>query len=191
METLKLESKATALILIDLQQGVVANTTLPHAAMDVVKRCAALAETFRKKGSAVIYVHVDMANLLQLPVDQPSRDPNAPPPPLGASELVPEAGKQPGDTLITKRFWDAFGRTDLEKILRERGTTTIVLGGISTNFGVESTARTAASLGFAVILAEDTASSRSVEAHRFAIETIFPRLGRVRSAKQIEEGLVT
>lgn len=88
--------------------------------------------------------------------------------------------------MITKRFWGAFGGTNLENELRQRGIETVVFGGIATNFGVESTARTAAELGFNVVFLEDAMSSMEAEMHRFAVEKIFPRLGRVRKAEQIQ-----
>jgi nicotinamidase-related amidase len=185
MSPLSLSPQTTALILIDLQHAVVSRQTAPHPAQAVVETCAALAARFRAKGALVVYVHVDLAHFRILPADAPSRDPNAPPPPPQASELVPEAGRQPGDLLITKRSWGAFEQTDLEHHLRQRGIQTIVLGGIATNFGVESTARTAAGLGFAVVFAEDAMTSLSADAHHFALQTIFPRLGRVRSADEI------
>jgi nicotinamidase-related amidase len=185
MDALTLDARTTALILIDLQQAIVGRPLAPHTGADVVRRCREMAEAFRRRGAMVAYVHVDLANL-QMPVaDRPARDPAAPPPPPSASELVPEAGFQQGDLLVTKRQWNAFRGTDLEQRLRERGIQTVVLGGIATNFGVESTARTAAELRLAVVLAEDAMTSLSAEAHRFAIETIFPRLGRVRKTGDI------
>jgi nicotinamidase-related amidase len=185
MLDLVLQPRTTALILIDLQQAIVGRQTAPHSAADVVKRSAALATAFRAKGATVIYVRVDLADMLTLPVDSPTRDPNAPPPPAAASELVAEAGAHPGDLVITKRQWGAFFGTDLEEQLRRRGIRTVVLGGIATNFGVESTARAAAGLGFELVLAEDATTTFSAEAHRFAYENIFPRLGRVRSTEQV------
>ena len=160
--------------------------TEPYAAPDVVSNCAELATVFRSQGASVIFVRVDLANFQKLTVDMPSRDPNAPPLPAIASELVREAGWEPGDLVITKRHWSAFLGTDLEHQLIERGVRTIVLGGISTNYGVESTARDAAGLGFDVVLVEDAMTSRSADAHRFAVETIFPRLGRVRKFDQLK-----
>ncbi|MGO9446613.1 MAG: isochorismatase family protein [Thiobacillaceae bacterium] len=185
MQSIELDWKTSALILIDLQNSVVARKVAPHSAVEVVRRCAELALAFRKHGAAVVYVRVDIANFLKLRVDVPSRDPNAPPPPANASDLVPEAGMNPGDLIVTKRHWSAFLGTDLEHQLIERGIHTVVLGGIATNFGVESTARDAAGLGFDVILVEDAMASLSPEAHRFSVETIFPRLGRVRRASQL------
>ena len=185
MATLEIEAKSTALILIDLQQGIVALPTAPYSSAEVVQRAAALAAAFREKGGTVVYVRVDLANMLRLPVDSPARDPNAPPPPASASELVPEAGRQAGDVLITKRQWGAFFGTDLEQQLRQRGIRKIVLGGIATNYGVESTARAAVGLGFELVVVEDATASLTATLHRFPHEHIFPRIGRVRTTAEV------
>ena len=141
MSSLQLDPRKTALVVIDLQPGIVARETAPHTSSQVIERSARLAKRLREKGGTVVYVRVDMANFLQLPVDTPTRDPKAPPPPPAASELVPEAGNQPDDILITKRHWGAFAGTELEQTLKQRGMDTVVLTGISTNAGVESTVR--------------------------------------------------
>lgn len=185
MATLQLDPHKSALVIIDLQQGIVSRQTAPYPAAEVVQRSARLARALREKGGTVVYVHVDMANFLKLPVDQPMRDPNAPPPPPSASELVPEAGFQTGDLLITKRHWGAFAATNLEKELRSRGVDTVILTGISTNAGVESTARQGTGLGFAFVVVEDACSSTDADSHRFAFEKTFPRLARVRSTEDV------
>jgi nicotinamidase-related amidase len=186
MNTVRLDPATTALVLIDLQQGIVAMEGAPHSTRQVVQQCAELARKFRKAGAGVVYVRVDVANFVKLDVDRPSRDPNAPPPPAAAMELMPEAGKEEQDLLITKRHWSALIGTELEWELRSRGVQTIVLGGVATNFGVESTARDAAGLGFDVVFVEEAMTSVSVEAHRFAVDLVFPRIGRVRSAAELE-----
>jgi nicotinamidase-related amidase len=94
-----------------------------------------------------------------------------------------------GDIHIIKRQWGAFYGTELELQLRRRGVSRIVLGGISTNIGVESTARNAFELGFNQVLVEDAMSSSNADHHRFAVENIFPRLGRVRSTEQVLQAL--
>jgi nicotinamidase-related amidase len=185
MAILQLDPKTTALIIIDLQRGIVARQTAPYSSTEVVEKCSQLAKTFRTYDAPVVYVRVDLANMLDLPVDAPMPPPGSAPPPADFSELIPQAGFQTGDLLITKRSWGAFGGTDLERWLRERGTRTVVIGGIATNFGVESTARGARELGFAVVLAEDAMTSVSAEAHHFAVQNIFPRLGRVRKTDEI------
>jgi nicotinamidase-related amidase len=182
---LHLEPKKIALVLIDLQNGVVAMPTAPYAAAEVVQKSRLLAEAFRAKGAPVIYVRVDIGDFLQLPVDASPRDPNAPPPPAIASEIAPEAGFQAGDLLITKRHWGAFAGTDLEQQLKQRGIETVVLGGIATNIGVESTARQGTGLGFAFVIVEDACTCLDAQTHRFAVETIFPRLARVRKTDEV------
>ncbi|MFX8086630.1 isochorismatase family protein, partial [Acinetobacter baumannii] len=91
----------------------------------------------------------------------------------------------PTDIQITKRQWGAFYGTELDLQLRRRGITTIVLGGISTHVGVESTARAAWEHGYALVLAEDAMSSNDAALHRSSVENVFPRLGRVRSTETI------
>ncbi len=187
--TLQLDVRTTALVLIDLEHGIVGMPVQPLSGGEVVKTAAEMAEAFRAKSSCVVYVRVDLGRMLPLLVDVSYADPNAAPPPPMASELVPEAGFREGDVLITKRHWGAFGQTELEAKLRERGVETIVLGGIATNFGVESTARQAVALGFQVVIAADACSSLDAAAHAFAMERIFPMMARVRSAEEIVNAL--
>jgi nicotinamidase-related amidase len=127
-----------------------------------------------------------MSETLSLPVDAPMvRDPNAAPPPANASQLVPEIGLQQGDRVVTKRQWGAFYGTDLEQWLRRKGIRTILLTGIATNIGVESTARAAFDQGFELVFVEDAMSSMTAELHEFPVKAIFPRMGRVRSTDEV------
>lgn len=183
MQTIEVNAREAALVVIDLQQGIVGLQTAPYAAHDVVQRSAELAASFREAGGVVVYVRVDLQNLIEGNVDISMRDPNTP---AAASELVPEAGRQPSDLLITKRHWSAFQGTELEKELRSRGVRTIVLVGIATNFGAESTARDAAGLGFDLVFVEDAMTTFSSEWQDFAANFILPRLGRVRKSKEVK-----
>lgn len=186
---LVLDPKVTALVLIDLQRGIVGRQLAPYAAADVVRNGVRLADALREKGGLVVFVRVMVAEVLNLPVDAPTPRPaNIPP---EASELVPELNRQPGDVVVTKRQWGAFYGTDLEQQLRRRDIRTIVIGGIATNLGVESTARAAHDRGYELVFAEDAMTSFSAEAHVFVVSTIFPRMGRVRSTEQILTALQT
>ena len=184
MAELQLDPKKTALVLIDLQNAIVGMNPVPHTAAQVVENSRKLAEAFRAQGAPVVYVRVDLNDFLKLPVDQPHNLGDEPLP-AAASEIAPSAGFQPGDILLTKCHWGAFAGTDLEQQLKTRGIDTVVLTGISTNVGVESTARQGAGLGFAFVLVEDACSAQNAEHHRFAFENIFPRLARVRTTNEV------
>jgi len=128
--------------------------------------------------------HRDFRDRLDPPADAPQQfNPGGLPPDW--AELAPELDVQPGDLRITKRQWGAFYGTDLDLQLRRRGVRTVTLGGIATNFGVESTAREAYERGYHQILVEDAMTSVSAEAHEFVVRNIFPRIGQVRSTAEI------
>jgi nicotinamidase-related amidase len=184
MAELQLDSHKTALVLIDLQNAIVGRSIAPHPAAQVIANSAKLAEAFRGHGAPIVYVRVDLNDFLELPVDEPINLGNAPLPSI-VSEIVPSAGFQPGDILLTKRHWGAFAGTDLEQQLKSRGVDTVVLTGISTNAGVESTARQGTGLGFGFVVVEDACSGQDGEQHRFAFEKILPRLCRVRSTNEV------
>jgi len=190
MPDLALDPKTTALVLIDLQKGITRYTTAPHSGADVIANGVRLAERFRAAGATVVLVRVafaaDGSDRLQTPTD--SAPPAAAPSP-DWSDIVPELGPKAGDLVVTKRQWGAFYGTDLELHLRRRGITTIVIGGISTNFGVESTARDAWERAFAMVFVEDAMAAMSGDAHSFAVANIFPRLGRVRSTADVLKAL--
>ncbi|MGX9425953.1 MULTISPECIES: hydrolase [Bradyrhizobium] len=183
-----LPAATTALILIDLQKGIVGLPTEPHSGAAVLARGQELTRRFRAANAPVVLVNVsfspDFGDALKAPVDQPMQ---APPGgfPEGWSDLA-DGLAEPSDIRITKRQWGAFYGTELDLQLRRRGVTTVVIGGIATNMGVESTARAAHEHGYAVVLAEDASADRSADMHAFAFEHIFPRLGRVAKAAEIE-----
>ncbi|MEN0616756.1 hydrolase [Klebsiella indica] len=183
---LELNAKNTALVVIDLQEGILPFAGGPHHADEVVARAAALAKKCRQRDTPVIMVRVgwsaDFAEALKQPVDAQS----------GAHALpdnwwtYPRAlEKEASDIEVTKRQWGAFYGTDLELQLRRRGIDTIILCGISTNIGVESTARNAWELGFNLIIVEDACSAVTAEQHQSSMTYIFPRIARVRSTEDV------
>lgn len=188
-QALSLDPRTTALVLIDLQHGIVNRPLAPYDGAQVVANGARLADAMRAKGATVVYVRVPLNELLSLPADAPMRSPDTPPAPASASELMPQAGVQPGDVIVTKRQWGAFYGTDLEQQLRRRGIQTIVIGGIATNFGVESTARAAFDRGYALVFVEDAMTSMSGDWHRFSVDNVFTRMGHVRSTQQAIDAL--
>lgn len=188
--SLNLNAKETALVLIDLEHGIVSRDLAPYHGTEVVARCARLAEQVRAVGGTVVYVHVLLNELQTPPADKPMGGANQAPPPAEASELVPEAGYQPGiDVLITKRQWGAFHATNLDQALRRRGITTIIMGGIATNLGVESTARAALEHGYHLVFAEDAMTTFGAPMQEFAIKQLFPLMGYVRTADEVATAL--
>lgn len=188
-DPLVLDAKRTALVLIDLQQGILAMPVAPHSAADVLNRATSLAHCFRKASAPVVLVRVSFspsgADALKPPIDSKVNVARAP----GWDQLSPALGGDDRDIRITKHQWGAFYGTELDLQLRRRGIQTIVIGGISTNFGVESTARDAFERSYALVFVEDAMSAMSAEAHTFAVTTIFPRLGRIRSTQAVLDAL--
>jgi nicotinamidase-related amidase len=185
---LKLDPQRTAVVVIDLQKGIATMPGgAPHSKPAVIANSARLLVAARRAGAQPVLVHVggalDGADRLKTPTDQPMRATGNLPPDW--SEFISELDRQPGDVVILKRQWGAFYGTDLNLQLRRRGLTTIVICGIATEFGVESTARDAYEHGYEMIFAEDAMTGLTAESHANAIERIFPRLGRVRSTDEI------
>jgi nicotinamidase-related amidase len=160
-----------ALIVIDLQKGIAGLPTV-HPVKEIIDRSAQLSHAFRERGLPVVLVNVSgMA---------PGRTDAGMPKftfPADWTELVPELEQQPGDHLVTKQRWGAFLGTGLDDTLRQRGVTQVILTGVATSAGVESTARSAHDLGYNVTLVVDAMTDRDADAHRHSIEKIFPRLG--------------
>jgi len=120
--------------------------------------------------------------VLKARVDAPN-PPGAPP--AHWLDQPSELPSQPGDLHILKRQWGAFYGTELDLQLRRRGIKTIVLAGIATSVGVESTARNAWELGYDIVFAEDATSGPDAASHAHSFEKIFPRIGRVRRTAQV------
>ncbi len=182
-----LDPKTTALVLIDLQNGIVGMPLAPRSGTAVLATGKALADRFRHAGAPVILVRVafadDLADAPRQAVDQPMA---RPPGGLPANwSTLADGLAQPTDIVIVKRQWGAFHGTELDLQLRRRGIRTIVLGGIATNFGVESTAREAWQHGYEVIVAEDACASRSTELHDMSVRFILPRIARVRTSADV------
>jgi len=187
MDTL-FDKSSTALVVIDLQKGIIALPVQPNEAQTVIDNAAKMAAAFRRNHMPLFIVNVSASpdgkdRLLPI-TDGVGAWSKAQ---LSAdwSEIVPELDLQKDDQLVTKKQWGAFYGTDLDLQLRRRKIDTIVLCGISTNIGVESTARFAYEYGYQQIFVEDAMSSRSCREHEHTIETIFPRIGRVRKTQEI------
>jgi nicotinamidase-related amidase len=175
----------SALVVIDLQKGLLAYPTL-HPLPEIVARAAELATAFRRHGLPVVLVNA--AARAPGRTDQPRR-------PLAQAadwlEFVPELGQRPDDLVVTKTSPGAFGDSSLAADLRARGVTQVVVVGVSTSNGVEATARGAYDLGFNVTLPVDAMTDLSAESHAHSIERIFPRIGETGTCADVLALLAT
>ena len=178
MPVTSLDAK-TALMVIDLQNGIVSRPLAPP--MDgVVKQAATLAEAFRGKGLPIVLVNV--AGGAPGRTEQPRVRPDLKP---GWTDLIPELNRQPGDHGVTKHTPGAFTNTGLEAHLKALGVTQVVIAGVATSNGVEVTARQAYELGFNVTLATDAMTDPRADAHAWSLTRVFPRIGETGTTREI------
>lgn len=187
MTQFSLNPGQTALVLIDLQQGIVRLPVAPNTAESVLDASARLLAASRAAGILPIWVRVggavDQSDRLFPPADQPAA---RAPMPADYMTFAPQiAPANADDVVVLKRQWGGFYGTDLELQLRRRGIDTLILAGIATEIGVESTARDAYERGFSQYFVRDAMSGLSAEGHAHSIERIFPRMGRVRTTDQL------
>jgi nicotinamidase-related amidase len=169
----------SALIVIDLQKGIIGLPTV-HPAGEIVSRAARLASAFRERSLPVVLVNASGR--------APGRTEAQPPKFAFApdwTELAPELEPTASDLRITKQRFGAFLGTNLDAILRERAVTQILLAGIATSIGVESTARSAYDLGYNVTLIVDAITDRDPEMHRHSVQKVFPRLGEIATTDDV------
>ncbi|MEU6391653.1 hydrolase [Streptomyces sp. NPDC046939] len=176
-----------ALVLIDLQNGILGLPTV-HPSADVLKNAARLADAFRAKGLPVVRVRVAWSpDGGDLPVSRTEAPGPRQAPPAEFAEFPAELGPLGDDIVITKRHWGAFTGTELDLQLRRRGVTQIVLGGISTSIGVESTARSAFELSYHQVIVTDATTDTDAASHEHSMGKIFPRIAQLGTVDEVLE----
>jgi nicotinamidase-related amidase len=132
---------ATALVVIDVQQGVVAEA---HQRDQVVANISALVDRARAAGVPVVWVqHSD--DELTLGSD--------------AWQYVPELVRAAAEPLVHKSYGDSFEGTDLERVLAEAGVGHLVVAGAETDACIRSTIHGAFTRGYDVSLVGDAHTS--------------------------------
>ncbi len=175
----------TAIIVVHVQKGIGSLPTV-HPIADVIGRTRILLQGFRQHDVPVVLVNVDGGAPGR--TEQPRRFSTFP---EGFSDFIPELDRQPSDIVVTKQTWGAFASTDLEAQLKAKGVTQVVVTGVATATGVESTARQAYEAGFNVTLAIDAMTDMRPEAHAYSLAHVFPRLGETGSAQDVVNLLAT
>jgi nicotinamidase-related amidase len=170
----------TALIVIDLQKGIVDGRFL-HPIGEIIDRTRALLDVFRAKKLPVVLV-----NVAGRPPGRTEHGPRSSQTFTGGwTDFLPQLDQQPGDIVVTKRSWGAFATTNLEGQLKALGVTQVVVAGVATSGGVEATARQAYELGLHVTLALDAMTDIRADAHEYSIRSVFPRLSETGTTQQI------
>ncbi|MCB8819509.1 hydrolase [Microvirga rosea] len=185
---LKLDPHSTALILIDVQNGTLAQPLTPHSREQVIANAASLATSLARAGGVLALVRVTFSEgyadrprgMTDVPMILPDGGL-----PEDWSTFPPEISALRPDIVVTKRQWSAFFGTELDLQLRRRGVETVIIGGLMTNFGVESTARDAWQLNYGTLVAHDASSSIGPDLHEFAVRNTLPRVARVRSTQDL------
>ena len=189
---LTLEKNTTALIIIDLQKGILDPEPVPFGREQIVRQAASLGHAFAQLGSPIVLTTTDFApGYADTPkglADSPWELPKAGLPAEFAT-LVPEINSLPAAVRVAKRQMSAFFGTELDLQLRRRGCDTVVICGVATNLGVEATARAAFDFNYNVVLASDACGSVAPGLHEFAMEKILPRIARVRQTSEILDAM--
>lgn len=171
-----------ALVVIDLQKGIMGRSTV-HPVGEIVQRAASLATAFRRHGLPVVLVNATGGAPGRTDAGRSRLSGQTPP--SAWADLVAELDAQPDDHRVTKQRWGAFHDTSLHAHLHELGVTQIVLAGVATSIGVESTARAAHEHGYHVVLATDAMTDTDADAHHNSTERIFPRLGETAATAEV------
>jgi nicotinamidase-related amidase len=169
----------TALIVIDLQKGIVSLPTA-HPMQSVVEHAVTLTAAFREQGLPVVLVNVAGAPAVR--TEQPRGNRAFP---EGWTDLIPELNQQPQDHAVTKVTPGAFTKTDLEAYLHALGVTQIVITGVATSNGVEVTARQAYELGLNIAFPIDAMTDVNADAHSYSVTRVFPRIGETGTTEEI------
>lgn len=197
MENLKLNksefinAEKSALVLIDLQNGITARkiSPSPYTSEEVIQNASKLVNVFSEKGAFIVLVRVSTIDGKDMVRPKTDSKVTGMKYPEGWDKLVPEIADTKNAHIVTKRQWGAFYGTDLDLQLRRRGIDTIILGGISTNIGVDTTAREAYQRGYNQIFVEDAMTAVTKEEHEYVCKYIFPRIGKIRTTKEIVSSL--
>jgi nicotinamidase-related amidase len=132
----------SALLVIDVQHGLLDREPRPLEADEVVSRINSLATAARKANCPVVFIQHERPGS---PLEHGS----------DFWQLAHGLTIEPTDHLVRKTTPDSFMGTKLEALLREHGVDGVVVTGYACEFCVDTTTRRAAGLGFAVTLAAD------------------------------------
>jgi nicotinamidase-related amidase len=187
-ENISINSKSTALLLMDFQNVIVDNFAGNKATL--LANTNRLLKAARQASLFVIYVVVDFRP--GFPEISPRnkqfggvRESGMFTPGAKNTEIHPDLAPIAGDVVVTKHRVNAFAGTDLDQILRAHSIDTLILSGIATSGVVLSTTRHAADADYSLIIARDCCADMDEEVHRVLLDKVLPKQAEVFSVDQI------
>jgi nicotinamidase-related amidase len=189
---LTLDKQHTALLIMDFQNGIVANYTQNNP--DILQHTAALLAAARNEKLTVIYVvvrfragypEVSLRNRGFSAIRGTGRMLEGNP----DTEIHAQVAPLSHEPVVVKRRVGAFSTTDLDTILKAHNITTLLLCGIATSGVVLSTVRWAADADYELVVVENCCADADEEVHRVLTQKVFPRQAIVTQSDQILEAL--
>ena len=183
---LDFQPQSTALVVVDLQNFAIALDTVPTPTSALLANTVKIADACRDRSILVVLIRVGHEQN-KLPHPSPKIDAGFSGFQFGpdAKEIAPELGPKPGDVIVDKYNWGAFHGTNLDTHLRRRGIRTLIMTGLVTNVGVDTTMREAQAHGYDQVLVKDAVAAMSLEEHDYMLKYIAPRLSRVRTTEEL------
>lgn len=169
-----------ALLVIDLQAG---HRDIPtvHPMSEIIAHAAQLADAVRAHHLPVVHVTVDGRAPGRTDLSAPPATPSV----LGSDELLAEMRPADGEEVVRKARWGAFTGTNLHETLQRRGVTQVVLTGVATSMGIESTARAAHELGYHVVVVADAVTDPDADAHQNSLTRVFPKIAETTTTAEV------
>ena len=201
---LKLAPGKTALLVVDMQRAFLdpGEAMEVPAARDIVPQIQSLLELFRSRALPVVFTEFTYSETMPLLVGDlhPEHKRAAPGAPTGfgvpsscclegdlSVDTVPELAPRPDETVIRKRWYDAFAGTPLDGVLRARGVTSVVVTGTLSEVCVLATVVGAFNREYRITVVEDLVATLWPEIHRATLDIIGRAYGRITSTKEVVE----
>lgn len=171
--------RTTALLVWDIQYDIAAKA---FNIQEMIANLRQLLPAARSSGVPVIYSQqtafpLDREDpvwirqrMRNAGVDEPSKIPIRTVEDTHGWEIFEEIKPQEGDIIFKKRRPTAFIGSEFDMTLRNKGIRTVVLTGVSTDMGIEGTARDGLALGYYMVIARDCVGSSRREAHEIALK---------------------
>jgi nicotinamidase-related amidase len=186
----ELDPKRTALLVMDYQPGILGRVEDPDG---LAAKAREAIDTLRGAGATIGYVRVafteadleampdgaPMARVKQMPAGSMAAD-------SPATQVDERVAPADGDIIVRKVRVGAFGTTDLDEQLRERGVDTLVLAGISTSGVAISTLVEAHDLDYRLFVLADATADPDRELHASLIDGFFPKRATVIEVDDLE-----